>query len=112
MLLYFVFICIGTLVSSFSQVLLKKAALKKRNSVIREYFNFEVISAYVLFLFSTFLTILAYKKLPLSLGNVLETTGYLYIVLWGKTVFNESISKRRMVALLLIIVGIIIYSFG
>ena len=35
----------------------------------------------------TFLTMLAYKGIPLSLGPVLEATSYLYVTVFGVTIF-------------------------
>ena len=62
----------GTFISAVSQVILKKAALKKYDSRIKEYLNFPVMFAYTLFVLTTFMCIIAYRVIPLSFGPVLE----------------------------------------
>ena len=69
-----------------------------------------VIFAYVMFVGTTLLSVIAYKGIPLSMGPVLEATSYLYVTFFGVKIFGEKINKKKIVALMLIIVGIIIYS--
>lgn len=102
----------GVLISAISQVLLKKEALKKHDSVIKEYLNPSVIFAYVLFFAATLMSIFAYKVIPLSLGPILEATSYIYVVAFGALFFKEKITKKKVIALILIISGICIYSLG
>lgn len=109
-LFYASFILIGTLISSAAQVLLKKAAMKEYCSVKDEYFNKNVIIAYITFILATFLSIYAYKGIPLSMGAVLESTSYLYITIFGSYFFEEQITTQKIVAIVLIVVGIVIYS--
>ena len=96
--------------ASVSQVLLKKAAMIKHASMLAEYLNWRVILGYGLFFGCTVLTMLAYRGIPLSLGPVLETTSYLYITFFGMTIFKEKITPRKVLALLLILTGIALYS--
>lgn len=107
---YASFILIGTFISSAAQVLLKKAAMKEHCSVKDEYLNKNVIIAYITFVLATFLSIYAYKGIPLSMGAVLESTSYLYITIFGAYFFKEKITLQKFVALVFIIVGIVIYS--
>ena len=100
----------GVLISSVSQVLLKKAALKRYDSLINEYMNPLVIMAYALFVGATFLAVFAYKGIPLSLGPILESTGYIYVTIFGVKVFKEKINIKKIVALITIILGITIYA--
>ena len=101
---------LGVFISAVSQVMLKKAAMKTYSSPIREYLNPLVIFAYVLFVGTTFLSILAYRGIPLSMGPVLEATSYIYVTIFGITIFKEKITGRKLLALILIISGIIVYS--
>lgn len=109
--LYSGILLIGVFLSAISQVMLKKAALKKYDSVIQEYLNPLVIIAYFIFFMTTFCSILAYKGIPLSMGPILEATSYIYVTFFGVRIFKEKINKRKLVALLLIIAGIFVYSF-
>ncbi len=103
---------LGVFVSSVSQVLLKKSAMREHGSAVREYLNPYVIFAYVLFVGSTLLSVIAYRGIPLSMGPILEATGYLYVTAFGVAIFHERMSAKKLVALLLIVGGIVIYSTG
>ena len=47
------------------------------------------------------------------MGPILEATSYIYITVFGVTIFKEKLTKRKVVALITIIAGIIVYSaFG
>lgn len=111
-LFYASFILIGTFISSAAQVLLKKATIQEHCSVKDEYLNKNVIIAYITFVLATFLSIYAYKGIPLSMGAVLESTSYLYITIFGAYFFKEKITLTKVVALVFIIFGIIVYSCG
>jgi len=102
----------GVFISAVSQVLLKKEALKEHDNIIKEYVNPSVVFAYVLFFAATLMSIFAYKAIPLSLGPILEATSYIYVVAFGALFFKERITKKKVCALSLIIIGIVIFSFG
>lgn len=110
--LYSLFLLLGVFISAISQVMLKKAALKSYDNPIKEYLNPLVISAYILFVGTTFLSIIAYRGIPLSMGPVLEATSYIYVTFFGVKIFAEKVDRKKIVALGLIIVGIIVYSIG
>lgn len=89
---------------------LKKSANNTYSSVVKEYLNIRVVIAYVLFLASTFLTIFAYKYVPLSFGPILETTSYIYITFFSVKIFKEQINYKMVLALVVTMVGIITYT--
>lgn len=100
----------SVLVSAISQVLLKKASIYKYSSRVREYLNPLVLIAYIMFIGSTFMTILSYQGIPLSMGPIIESTSYIYVTIFGVMIFGEKLNKQRCLGLLCIIIGIIIYS--
>lgn len=108
--LYAAILLVGVFISSVSQVLLKKAAMKQYESPIQEYLNPQVILAYVLFFGTTLLSILAYRGIPLSLGPVLEATSYIYVTFFGVTIFKEKMNRKKLYALGLFLIGIYVYS--
>ena len=110
LILYACIMLLGVFISSVAQVLLKKAAQKQYGSVLEEYLNWPVITAYAIFFAATFLSIYAYRVVPLSMGPILEATGYLWVTLFGVTIFHERLDKWKLAALALIIGGIIVYS--
>ena len=92
----------STFLSSVSQVLLKKAALREHKSVLAEYTDWRVILGYGLFV--------AYKGVPLNVGPVLEATGYIYVTIFGVTIFHEKMNPKKIIALAMILVGILVYA--
>lgn len=110
MIFYAGLLLLGTFLASVSQVMLKKAALCTYESKLREYLNPLVITAYAIFFSTTFLSIFAYRGIPLSMGPVLEATSYIYVSIFGVTIFKEKLNGRKLAALVLILAGILVYS--
>lgn len=110
-IMYYALLFLGVFISSISQVLLKKSSNKKYTDKIKEYLNPLVIIAYFIFFVSTLLSIVSYKKVPMSMGPIIEATSYIYITLFGVTIFKEKLNYKKILALILIISGICIYSF-
>lgn len=102
----------GVFISGISQVMLKKSAMAKHDSALGEYLNPLVIGAYTLFVIATLCSVVAYRKIPLSMGPILDATGYIYVVFFGVTIFHERIDRVKVLALLIIIAGVLIYSLG
>ena len=84
----------SVLVASISQIMLKKSADKK----------------YELFFLSSLLTVYAYKFVPLSLGPVLEASGYIFVSVMGYFILKEKIGRKKLLGLIVIIAGIVIFN--
>lgn len=110
--IYSCVLLLGVFVSAISQVMLKKSAMKQYESKIKEYMNPLVIIAYIMFVGTTFLSIIAYKGIPLSMGPILEVTSYIYVTFFGVKIFKEKLNSKKIIALALIIVGIVVYALG
>ena len=109
-ILYAGIMLFGVLISSLSQVLLKRSANTDHSSKIREYLNPAVLTAYTVFFLATFCTVYAYRVIPLSMGPILESSSYLFVTFFGWFFFREKLTKRKMVALALILGGIGVYT--
>lgn len=109
-LVYSCFILFGSFISSVSQVILKKSAMKKHDTVLKEYLNVPVIGSYFIFFIATLCSVMAYKEIPLSMGPILESSSYIYVTIFGVKIFHERISATKIVALGIIIMGIVVYS--
>lgn len=101
---------ISVFISSVSQILLKKAADKTYKNHVKEYLNPMVVSAYVMFFCSVFLTMYALREVPLSLSPILESTGYIFVSVLGYIFLKERFGKKKIAGLGLILVGIAIFS--
>lgn len=106
---YVLIYILSVFIASISQVLLKASANKVHDNVIREYVNRYVVAAYVIFVISTMLTIYAYKEVALKSGPVIESLGYIFILVLGNMFLKEKITKNKILGNILIILGIIIF---
>jgi len=111
MVKYVLIFLLSVSIASISQILLKKSATIDRTNKISEYLNIYVISSYGLLFISTLLTLYAYKEIKLSIGMVLETVSYILVPILSYFILREKINKRQILAMLLIILGILVYSF-
>lgn len=95
--------------ASFSQILLKAAANKTYTSFIKQYLNVYVILGYGLTFTSMILTMLAYKNLQYKIGPVIESLGFIIVLVLGRIFFNEKITLKKLIGICLILFGISIY---
>ena len=100
----------GVIISSISQIILKKCAQKKHESKIKEYLNKGVIFAYMIFFCATLCSIWSYTVVPLSLGPILEATGYIFVAVLSRLFLQEKITLKKTIGLSVIVIGVIIYS--
>ena len=108
---YILIFIASCLISAFSQILLKIAAKGTYRSWIYEYLNVKVISAYIIFFLATLLTVFCYKVVPLSLGAMLESSGYVFVTVLGYVILKEKVSKQKLIGMALVIAGVIIVAF-
>ncbi len=109
---YIVLFVFSVFISSVSQILLKKSTNIVRKNIFREYFNLPVIISYALFFLSTLLTVVAYKNVPLSLGPILESLGYVFVTSMSFFFLKEKITLKQLFGIVLILLGIIVASLG
>lgn len=107
---YSCMIVIAVLISSFSQIMLKKSAQKKYRSRIREYLNPLVIIAYILFFGCTLISLFALRVVPLSMQPILEASGFIFVAILSFIFFKEKLTRKQVLGMTLIIGGIIIYT--
>lgn len=103
--LYIALFIISILIASYSQILLKKGAMKK-NIYINKY----TILGYSLMLISTLFTLYAYKGVNLSLSQMLQSLSFLFVAILSYFLLKEKISKKMIIGIIFILIGIAIYS--
>ena len=96
-------------IASFSQVMLKLGAGKTYNSKIREYLNIYVITGYGMLFVSMVITIIAYSHLSYLSVPVVEAVGYVLVPVLSYFIFKEKLTKRKILGILFILAGIVIY---
>lgn len=107
---YIIIFLFSVLISSISQTILKSSANESHENSWREYLNIKVVFAYFLFFFSSFITIFAYRKVSLSLGPVLEASGYIFVTVLGVIFLKEKVGKGKLVGLAMILLGIVVFN--
>lgn len=104
-----IYLC-SVLISSISQILLKTSANVEYENKLREYLNPRVIIAYMFFFGSTLVTVLALKYVPLSMGAILESMGYIFVTILGVILLKEKVKGKKFIGLSLIALGVIVFS--
>lgn len=109
MIKYWASMFLSVIIASFSQILLKVSARKTYPSVLKEYLNPWVIVGYGMLVCSTLLTIYAYKGIAYKNGPVVESLGFVLVMLLSAGLLREKITKRKLLGNLLIIAGIVVF---
>ncbi|MBO4997245.1 MAG: EamA family transporter [Lachnospira sp.] len=109
---YFIIAIVSGMLSSFSQILLKKSALKEEESIVKQYVNPYVIGGYAITATCMILMIIAFKGMPYKYGAVLESLTYLYIMILSRVFIGEKLTKKKVLGNLIIVAGVIIFSLG
>ena len=106
---YHLIFVVSVTISSISQVMLKKSANKKENTGLKEYLNPLVIIAYGLFFISTVLTMYAFKGVPMNQGPVIESLGYVIVMILGRIFLSEKITRNKLIGICLILAGVLLW---
>lgn len=86
--------------------------VKKHKKLLIEYLNPFTILSYFIFVAATFLTIFAYKVVPLSMAPILGASEYFFIAALSKIFLKEKIGVRKLIGLSVIVAGAIVYGLG
>lgn len=106
---YIILLILAVLVSSISQIILKKSASQKYKSVVKEYINPYVIIGYFLMVLSTVLVILGLKGVSYKEEPIIESLGYIFVMILSNKILGEKITKNKIIGNALILFGIFIY---
>ncbi len=109
-LLYILMFLLAVLISSLAQILLKKKAMENNNGLAM-YLNKGVILAYSMFLLSSIWAVWLYKHIRLSTGTLLDSSGYVYVVILSAIFLNEKITFKKILGIIFILSGILVCIF-
>lgn len=107
--MYVILLIISVAVASVSQIFLKISASEQHESMIKEYLNIKVIVGYGMMVLSTILTVLAFQGLDYKNGPIIESIGYIFIMILSKVILHEKITKKKLIGNSLILFGIVIF---
>lgn len=99
-----------TAFSAISQILLKQSANQEHGNILREYLNWRVITAYLIFGLVLLANTYAYTQVEMKYGPVLDTITYIFVLLLSWIVLREKITKGKLIGNLIIVVGVLIYT--
>lgn len=99
-----------TVFSAVSQILLKQSANQEHGSVLKEYLNWRVITAYLIFGTVLLVNTYAYTQVDMKYGPVLDTFTYVFVLLFSWGILKEKITKGKLIGNLLIVAGVLIYT--
>lgn len=103
-----IYVCSVTL-AAVSQILLKKSAMREHDGFLKEYLNPYVIGGYGLTGISMLLTIFAFRGMEYKNGPIIESLGFVLVMIFGLFVFHEKLTKKKLIGTILILFGIYIY---
>lgn len=84
--------------------------MEKHDNFIQEYVNIKVIAGYAIMFLGMFINIYVYSKgVEYKNGPVMESIGNIWVVFLSYLFFKESITKKKIIGNILIIVGIFIF---
>ena len=106
---YYILYLISVTIAAFSQLLLKKSANRTHESLLKEYLNLYVIGGYGLLVVSMLLTIGAYRGLAYKNGPIIESLGYVLVMLLSGIFLKEKITARKIAGTALILVWILVF---
>lgn len=106
---YLLLILCSVVMASFAQILLKKSADKTYKSWIFEYLNPYVICGYGIMVLGMVLNVLAYRKVDYKNGPVIESLGFLFVMILSWFFFKEKITKKKLFGNIIILLGVIIF---
>ena len=108
--LFYVLMLASATITAFSQIILKKSADKKHKGIIFEYINPYVLFSYVCYFGVLVLNVFIYTKIDYRFGVVINSMASVLVMVFSKLMLKETITRRRILGNVLIILGIVIFS--
>ena len=108
--IYLIIAFVSVTVAGFSQILLKKGAMRPHISFLKDYLNAPVIIGYTMMFMAVLASMIAYRGLPMMTVPIIEALGYILVPVLSYFFFKEKFTKNKVIGILVIIVGIIVYN--
>ena len=109
---YFLMMAGGVFIASISQIMLKKSALANADAMgfKAQYINKLVIGGYALLFIAMLIPLYVYQFIELKYGAVVESLGYIFVMILSSLILREKITKKKLAGNILIIIGIALFS--
>ena len=109
MIIYYLIVILGVVVAAFSQILLKKGAMRPHVSLIKDYLNAPVIIGYIMMAASVVCSMIAYRGVDYMTVPVLEAIGFILVPVLSYLFFKEKFTRNKIIGIILIFAGIAVY---
>ena len=109
-MMYRLLVIISVFAAAGAQVLLKKGAMKEYAPLWKHYVNPWVISGYAIMGVSLLLNVFCMGHgVQAKEVSSMESLGYLFIPMLSFLFFQEAVSKKKAIAIMIIISGVIVF---
>jgi len=108
--IYVVIAVVSVTIAGFSQILLKKGAMRPHKSFLDDYLNVPVISGYALMFTSVLATMFAYRGVRYMTIQIIEALGYILVPVLSYIFFKERFTRTKVIGIIIIIAGIAVYN--
>ncbi len=98
----------AVILSSASQVILKKRANNAPKSFWKKFLNAPVIFSYCLLFLSMMLNSLALREMDMAVLPCITATSFLWIMILSKIFLGEKPTRRKVLGVAMILVGVIV----
>ena len=102
----------SVVLSSLAQILLKKSSGEQKSHFIFDYLNIKICVAYVMIFTCMLFMIYAFTGMYYRYGVVIESLGYLLIMIFSRIFLGERITHRRVLGNCVIILGVLIFTIN
>lgn len=100
-------------IAAVSQLMLKFAALRPNGRRgLLQYIDWRIIISYGMLFTTIFLNMVAMRYMPYKYAPVLSSLSYVFVLILGRLILHEAITKRKWIGILSIFLGMYIFSIG
>lgn len=109
---YYALVLIAVVLTGVSQILLKIGSQQKNtfSTQISPYLNRFTLSAYMIFLFITMVSVVALKEIPLKQFYAINSLTFVVVALFSWVLLKEEVNKGMIMGILIIVLGIVIFN--
>ena len=83
--------------------------MRQSKGFLDDYLNLWVIGGYVLMVVSTLCIIFAYQGVDYKNGPVIESLGFVLVMVFGRVFFGEKLSRRKVTGMGMVLAGIAVF---
>lgn len=109
-MMYYLIVISSVFLAACAQMLLKQGARQQYDTWWRQYINGWVIGGYAIMLGTMLINIFAMSKgVEVKDVSVFESMSYLFVPILSFVIFKERLTWRKIIAIGVIIIGIIVF---